>query len=335
MQKKIYRIFFAFIIPLLGFFVPSASHAADAVSAKKIVLYTALTATSPQIPLWAAIKQGWPEGYQLQVEYWKTLDDLRGVMLAGKGDIWVGNLEGFAQAAKRGAPVTLIAITAWKKFYFVTSADEKTSSLEEMAVAMKKTGEALAIAPQDSPALGVLGEIGKKGGPVFKTAPMPPQQLMLEMMKGSRKYALLPEPFLSVLLAKKKDIRIVASLEEAFSSRFGGVARLPFAGIAVKTDFAKANPELIKKLVQIMEEVAPRLNKKPEEAIAVLPESVRKNLGHDLIKTSLSRDLIHVESAEKARSRIADFLKITLPASQDSSAGERWPSATFILPEPK
>ena len=29
--------------------------------------------------------------------------------MAGKGDIWIGNLDGFAQAARRGAPVTLIA----------------------------------------------------------------------------------------------------------------------------------------------------------------------------------------------------------------------------------
>lgn len=334
MQNRVF-IRFSFILTTVSFVffgMFSSSFAADA-PPKKIVLYTALTATTPQIPLWAAIREGWPAGYELDVQYWKNLDDLRGVMLAGKGDMWVGNLEGFAQAARRGAPVTLIAVTAWKKFYFVTSGEKNITSLEEMRKALKKTGEPLAVTPQDGPALGVLEVMSEKSGQPFTVAPMPPQQLMLEMVRGTRHYALIPEPLLSSLLAKKKGIRIVASLEEEYARQFGGAARLPLAGIAVNTAFAQAQPELVKKLIRDMQAAAPSLRKQLDKAIAVLPKEVQETLGEDILKASLSRDLIHVESADKVRIQVAAFLKMILPASQDKSLkGGTLPSATFILP---
>lgn len=333
MQNRIFSrlSFFLTAVFFLLFSAVSCVAVADA-PPKKIVLYTALTATTPQIPLWAAIREGWPAGYTLQVEYWKNLDDLRGVMLAGKGDIWVGNLEGFAQAAKRGAPVTLIAVTAWKKFYFVTSAKEKITSFEEMMDVLKKTGKPLAVTPQDGPALGVLEAIGKKTGIAFQVAPMPPQQLMLEMIRGARSCALIPEPLLSFLLAKKKDIRIVASMEKTYAKAFGGQARLPLAGIAVNTAFAKAHPEMIRTLLQTMKDAVPRLGAQPEAAMAVLPEAVRETLGDDVLKASLSRDLIHVESADEAREAVAVFLKMMLPALQARPEKHgAMPSSSFIL----
>lgn len=330
MKNSIFRRFYLLLAAL--FISVSSCMAANDVPAKKIVLYTALTATTPQIPLWAAIRGGWPAGYDLDVRYWKNLDDLRGVMLAGKGDIWIGNLDGFAQAAKRGAPVTLIAVTGWKKFYFVTAGKEKITSFKALVDVLEKKGEALAVTPQDGPALGVLEAMSKKEKSVFTIAPMPPQQLMLEMLRGSRHYALIPEPLLSLLLAKKKDIRVVASLEEEYAQQFGGQARLPLAGIAVHTDFAKAHPEMIRKLLKAMQDALPSLRMQPEKAIAVLPQEVREMLGDDVLKLSLSRDLIHVEPAPKVRAQVAAFLKVVLPESQGARAkDDGMPSDTFIL----
>ncbi|MDL2283980.1 hypothetical protein LJC19_02395 [Oxalobacter sp. OttesenSCG-928-P03] len=333
MQSRFFSRMLFFAAVIFFAFGTSSSRAADSVPAKKIVLYTALTATTPQIPLWSAIGEGWPKGYELQVRYWKNLDDLRGVMLAGKGDLWVGNLEGFAQAAKRGAPVTLIAVTAWKKFYFVTSSKEKVMSLEDIADILKKTGEPLAVTPQDGPALGIVEAMGKKGGMTFKVAPMPPQQLMLEIMRGTRHYALMPEPLLSLLLAKKKDIRIVASLEEEYARRFGGPARLPLAGIAANTAFIKAHPEMAKELVQRMQGAVLKLRSSRKEAAAVLPEPVRETLGMAVLEASLERDLIYVEPAGNVREQVAAFLKMILPELRNTPAGDGMPSDSFILPE--
>ncbi|MDR2456833.1 MAG: hypothetical protein LBE49_09615, partial [Deltaproteobacteria bacterium] len=93
----------------------------EAIAQKRIEIYTAQTATTAQLPLMAAIKAGWPgEGCEVAINYWKNLDDLRALVLAGKGDIWVGHVEALARAAGRGAPVALAEITAWRKFFLVS-----------------------------------------------------------------------------------------------------------------------------------------------------------------------------------------------------------------------
>ena len=83
-------------------------------------IYTTGQATTPQMPLWKALAEQ-DLGFTPEIHYWKNLGDLRGALLAGKGDIWVGHVDGFAQAALRGAPVRIVAVTGWRKFYILTS----------------------------------------------------------------------------------------------------------------------------------------------------------------------------------------------------------------------
>lgn len=278
-----------------------------------LVLYTALTATTPQIPLWAAIGDGWPGNGAVRVRYWKTLDDLRGAMLAGKGDIWVGDLEGFAQAALRGAPVRLVAVTGWKKFYCVIPKTATADSLESLAAILRAEGEPLALAPRDSPALAILEAVKKRGGPSFAVVAMQPQQLMLEMLRGARRYALLPEPFVSSVLAKQPALHAAISLEEEFSRLYGGPARLPLVGVAVHARLAEARPEIVRELASAMQRHAARLANAPEAALAALPEKIRENPGDDVIRASLPRDMIHAVPAAEAREEIAEFLRMILP----------------------
>jgi NitT/TauT family transport system substrate-binding protein len=321
-----------FLLAVLALFPGSPPRAAEN---PPLTLYTAMTATTPQIPLWAAIRAGWPAGRELAVEYWKTLDDLRGLVLAGKGDLWVGHLEGFAQAALRGAPVTLVAVTGWRKFYFVT-ADYAGSprTLEDLAEALRKEGLPLAVAPQESPAIGILEELARRGGPAFTIEPMPSQQAMLAMLRASRPCVLVPEPLVSTLLAKKSGLRVAANLESEISRRFGGPARLPLVGIAVKSSLARDNPLLVRELVRAMQEAAAELAGRPAaEALAVLPQSVREAFDAEVLESSLSRDLIFVLPAHEAREETLSFLRMVLREGQ-SSAGLTLPES-FFLPGPE
>ncbi|MDR2800271.1 MAG: hypothetical protein LBB52_03280 [Desulfovibrio sp.] len=283
---------------------------------RPLLVYTAITATTPQIPLWAALAELGPE--KVSVEYWKTPDDLRGVILAGRGDIWVGHLEGFAQAALRKAPVTLVAVTGWKKFRFIAPKDSPARDLASLSLELREKGEALHSAPQGSPALAVLEEMRKRGGPSFTTVSSQPRQLILEMLRGAVRYALLPEPLVSVLLAKQPALKVVAGLEEEFSGLYGGPRRLPLAGIAVNTRLAEENPEFVRRLEQDMEAQAARLAGDFSAAAEVLPQAVKENLGMDVILASLAGDLILAAPAAGVKEEIAAFLGMAL--SGDAAA---------------
>ena len=287
---------------------------ADAAPKRNLVLYSALTATTPQMPLWGVIRnEGWPRGFTVRPEYWKNLDDLRGAMLAGKGDLWVGHLEGFAQAALRGAPVTLVAVTGWKKFHVIAPETSGVKTMEDLASELRREGVPLAVTPQDSPALGVLETIRERGGPSFAIAAMQPQQLMLEMLRGSRRYALLPEPLVSAILAKKPKLRVLMGLEAEFARLYGGAARLPFVGIAVNTRFAAKNAELVRELVAAMQRQDAYLAGDFGAALAVLPKEVREGLGDAVIRASLERDMIFTAPAAEVQDEIASFLRMVLP----------------------
>lgn len=306
------RLFIMYLTCLALLFTSDPARA-TAEEKSNIVLYTALTATTPQIPLWATINEGWPENGSVSVEYWKTLDDLRGTILAGKGDIWVGHLEGFAQAALRGAPVQLVAVTGWKKFYFIGPKTSTAHDITSLAAELGQMDQPLAVAPQDSPGLAILENIKQRGGPSFAIAAMQPQQLMLEMLRGTRQFALLPEPLVSTILAKKPELQILTSLEEEFSLLYGGLTRMPLVGIAVNTKFAENEPETVQKFVSAMQRHAALLFADPEAAIGVLPEDVKNSVGEDIIRNSFSRDMILVVPASDAKEEISSFLRMVLP----------------------
>ncbi len=328
-----------FLLGALVFGPALSARAGDPAPECRLTLYTALTATTPQIPLWAAITHGWPEGCELTVDYWKNLDDLRGLMLAGEGDLWVGNIEGFARAASRGAPVTVAAVTGWKKFSVVVRAEAgpdwtPPADLDGLARLLNESGQPLAAAPPNSPAAGLLEEMARRGGPAFELAPMAAQQLMLEMGLGSRPAGLLPEPLVSVLLAKNPKLRLLAGLEEDYARRFGGPGRQPWVGLAVNSRLARERPDLVRDLIRALEEGAAALEGQPKEAvIGVLPEAVIEAVGRAALLDSLDRDPVLVRPAAEAAPEIEAFLRLAAPeVYADKERGWR-PSPDFLFAE--
>jgi NitT/TauT family transport system substrate-binding protein len=319
------------LLALLAAPLPAPAAPATAGSQKPVfTLYTAMTATTPQVPLWSAIRQGWPQGYELRIEYWKNLDDLRGSILADKGDLWVGHLEGFAQAARRGAPITLVAVTAWRKFWCVAADKEAADAAlalqddekpgrgpgqpavsKALAAYLAEHKIPLAVVPQDSPAIPVLEDFAKYGLE-FQLAPMAPQPLMLEITRGTRKYAILPEPFVSVLKSRVPDLQILANLEDEYGCLKGGDPGLPLVGIAVHRRLAEENPKLVEELLRLMQEAVTLYTDRPEAAAALLPQEVRDTLSHAALVSSIINDTVRMTPAGEARARIFNFLALAL-----------------------
>lgn len=294
----------------------SDAKAQEGITEAPLVFYSAITATTPQIPFWAAVEKGWPGERGLDVQYWKNLDDLRGVILAGKGDIWLGHLEGFAQAAKRGAPITLIAVSGWKKFFFLTM-DENVEDVPALAAQLAATKTALTVIPADGPSIGVLEKLADAGGPAFTLNLSAPQQAMLELMRGSISHMVAPEPIVTTLLEKKPGLRRLGSLEDVYAAQFGGPARLPLVGLAVRTALIKEEPEMIRALIESMVAESRRLAENPAAGIALLPEVVRNQVGLDLIEKSLPYDLILTVPANEAAEEVMEFLRMVTPQNAE------------------
>lgn len=312
MRRSCIFIFMIAVISMIGYpAVKVANAASPDTRPLKLVFHTSPEATFPQAPLWAAVKSGRLDNIvSIETRLWKNLDDLRGVVLAGKGDLWLGSTEVFARSAALGAPVTLLAVTGWRKFYLL-SRDPKIKGFSDL------TGRTLPYAPRGAPAAAILDSLKGHGLGRIELLPYDPGPLSLMFLKGRHDTVLLPEPLVTSLLDKDPKARVVMGLAEEYGRLTSQPYRLPLAGLAVNSETLKERPEAIRLLAEAIVTEGRILAVDPEKALAALPSSFTKVLPRDLIKRSLVRDLVLTEPAWAVENEIDRFLHILDPALAD------------------
>jgi NitT/TauT family transport system substrate-binding protein len=303
--------------------------------AAPLVIYSAQTATTAQLPLLAALAGGWPgPGRTVEIRYWKSLDDLRSLALAGQGDIWVGHVEALARAAARGAPVGLASVTAWRKFYLIsaplpfpdgTRHPADAGELLDLAVSASIP---VASAPRNSPMAKLLEALV---GPALSAVSLAPQQLALELARGDRLIGLMPEPMATAAALKNPNLRIAGSLEAEYARRLGGPDRRPQAAVAVNLALAEKEPGLVRDLIGRMAAGAEALAAmEPAEAARFLPEEARRALGGETLERSLALEPIMAPPAAAVRVELEDFLRLAAP-ELFGPEGSTIPD-TFVIP---
>ncbi|WP_461211103.1 ABC transporter substrate-binding protein [Desulfocurvus sp. DL9XJH121] len=295
-----------------------------AAQAEPVLFLTTAAASTPQMPFWRAVAGGTVPGLAgLRVEYWKNLDDLRGALLAGKGDIWLGHVEGFAQAARRGAPVRLLAVTGWRKFSILSA---RPGSPELADLAGDDGVLRLAVAPPQSPAVPVLRHIAPGLGlPPLEFIPLEPRQLQLEALRGGVRDMLAPEPQTTILLDKVPGLRVVASVEDLYGRAEGCAPRLPVAGIAVHADLESRHPGLARDLLAALVRAGAEVAGNTELGVEALPDEFQRFLPRDVLRRSLARDVVLVRPARDCRDEILRYLRLVAPReAQNLPKGFFW-----------
>jgi NitT/TauT family transport system substrate-binding protein len=235
-----------------------------------------------------------------------------------------------------------MAITTWKKFYFISGPypDDQNKMVYpqnpiELSLFLEKNKEPLWSTPQNSPISGILDKISQKGGPNFTVHALPPQQLMLELVKESKQFAIMPEPFITSTIMKNPKLKIIGNLEEEYGKFLNGPQRLPQAGIAINQNFLKNEPLLAQQLLESLNIISMELINKPANEIAeLLPKETHEALGTTVITNSLSRDPVLVKIASEVKDEIFNFLSLTIPELfSNGSISPDFP-ATFIYQKP-
>lgn len=276
--------------------------------------HTTGMATTPQIPFWAGVASGEITSLcNIKVSLWKDLDSLRALLMAGKGDLWLGHSEGFAQAALQGAPVTLLVVSGWRKFYFL-SRDPGDANLAALA------NKDIPFTPPGSPAAPVMRKLESLGLPAMNYQPYEPRRLALALSAGLIDRALAPEPLVSRLLSKNPDLRIVASLEDEYGRLCGGPARMPIAGLAVNRKTIKQHPKLIRRLVEIICRKGRQAAQAPDRGLSCLPPQFEKFISKQEVERSLQRDLILALPGLEAKSELRQYLTLLLPGGEKDFA---------------
>ena len=327
MRRSFIFIFIVAVILISEFSTtPRTNAASPSKEPVMLVFHTYPEATFPQAPLWAAVNSGRINNrVKIETRLWKNLDDLRGFVLAGKGDLWLGSTEVFARAAAQGAPVTLLAVTGWRKFYLV-SRDSNIQGFQDLA------GRTLPYAPRGAPAAAILNSLKDNGLGEINLLPCDPAPLSLMFLKGKHDTVLLAEPLVTRLLDKDRTAQVVRGLAEEYGRLTNRPARLPLAGLAVNSGTLKERPEAIRVLAEAMVFEGRAMALNPERALTVIPSSFTSALPRDLIKRSMVRDLVLTEPAWAVEKEIGDFLHVLDPALADENGRLQLPDSFIWRP---
>ncbi len=270
--------------------------------------FTSSQATTPQLPLFAAIKQGrLKDLFNIRVHLWKNPDDLQSILLSGRGDIWLGHTEGFALARSKGAPVRIMLVSGWRKF-FIISTRKSITSIDDLK------GTKLAYAPPGSPAIPVLRFILKKRAADIQMQPCQGRELHMLLASGRVDAALIPEPIVSMLILKNPSIRVIANLEALYGDAAGTDRIMPIAGFAVNENTAARYPEKISRLAEIILETGKYLDENSQKAHEFFPGYFGTHIPAEVIRESLKRDIFLVKKAGDVKKEIHDYFSIVNPS---------------------
>ncbi len=268
-------------------------------------LYTSGQATTPQIALFAAIKEGDLRGlFNLKIFIWKNPDDLLSLVLAGRGDLWIGHTDGFALARFRKAPVQMLLFTSFNKFYIISSEVKNWKELD---------GRRIAYAPAGSPAVGLLKMVSAKTSVTVNTEPYQGRELELLVISGKVKTAMIPEPLVSLFLSKNSNMKVITNVEDMFCKVTGTAGKIPIAGIAVNRLTAEKYPEKMAMLQQVILRRSEMLRQEGKNAARYFPSYFEKYIPASIVELSLERESLHAQKAEVLQNDLFRYLETIHP----------------------
>lgn len=271
-----------------------------------LTFYTNSLATTPQLAFWQAVEKGRIlKKCNIRVKLWKNLDELRDLLLEGKGDLWLGHTDTFVRAGLEKAPVQLLLTTGWRKFYLISS-NSQTLHFKDFI------GASLAFAPQGSPAVPVLRSLGFPG---ISFVPHTPKELMMNLVQGNLSAGLLPEPLVTKALFARSDLIVGENVEDVYGNHRGHLKGMPIVGIAVNSRTASTYPEIISWLARETMAQANILETWPSKGVESLPEEFHPFISKDIIRASVKREGMFAAYSYAVRSDITDYMSIIFGSS--------------------
>ncbi len=147
------------------------------------------------------------------------------------------------------------------------------------------------------------------------------------VIAGDATYAVLPEPFVTQVLSKSGDARLLIDLNTLWEEVTGGQSLLTMGGLIVNTQFAEDHPDFLAAFLADYRKSVEFVNTSPAEAgelIAahgILPEA-------GLAAAAIPNCAIVLQDAKEAREAVEGFLKILMD-SNPNAVGGKLPDENF------
>ena len=147
------------------------------------------------------------------------------------------------------------------------------------------------------------------------------------LITGEATIGMLPEPFVSMTLAKNPELNIVVSMNEEWEKIFGEGAQMPMGVTIVQNDFLESHPELVDQLMADYQTSVEYVYEDMEAAAEDMVEAGIIGLS-TIALNAIPRCEISFVVGEEAQTMIDTFLNV-LFESNPKSVGGKLPEANF------
>ncbi len=174
-------------------------------------------------------------GLNVKLQYWKTNDEVIGLLASNKAEFAVLPVVTAANINASGIDLAMLGVHEWKVFYMIAPSGSKFNSWQDLKgkqvyipVGKGSTVDLLLRAG--------LEKNGLKPDVDTKIVAAPPQEIVALFKSGKVEYAAIPEPYVTLATQGGKG-EIVLDFQKYWAELSGGPERMPIAGLFVKRDF--------------------------------------------------------------------------------------------------
>ncbi|MFW5743811.1 MAG: ABC transporter substrate-binding protein [Spirochaetota bacterium] len=246
------------------------------------------------------------DGRTVEVVTFPTPPELIAAYLGGEIDAATLPSNAAAQLAGRGAPVQVASTFIWGVLYVVGPAGDALEDLD---------GEVYSIGRGASPDVVFRYVLEQEGlaGQVDVAYGYAQVELSQLLIAGRVQAGVLPEPFVTRVLAENAELGIVADLQERFAEHAE-------SGLPQTTLVVRPTDEVGDELVALLDESVAEVLADPEAA-ATLVAGLDLGLDEDTVRASLPRLKLRVETADESRGALERYLSILYEFEPESVGG--------------
>lgn len=157
---------------------------------------------------------------------------------------------------------------------------------------------------------------------------VPNAELAPSLILGKIQYAVVPEPFATVACEKDKNIFRAVDFQKEFFA-LSGIENFPMTVVAVNANFAKSNPEKIKKFLEEYKKASEWTLKNPKEA-GSLVEKFQLGLNAQIVEKAIPKCAFVFETGNQARNGIEKLLSVFMEF-EPASVGGKLPDGGFYF----
>lgn len=244
------------------------------------------------------------DGYNVNYSIEKTPDNVSTSVMKGDADIAIVPSNLAAIQYNKEGKYKIAATTGWGSFYLVST--EKVNSIKDLeGKEIYNIGKGLT---PDIVTRDILKGMGFNPDKDFKfTYVNGVQELAPAILSGKAKYAIIPEPALSQVLAKK-NVNIVLNLNDEWKKQNNSKYGFPQATVIVKEDLIKNNKKFVEEFLDKLDDSV-EYAVKNKDSIGNICAEVGVSANKDIIGNAMEKSNLKYVSIDDSENEYNAYFK--------------------------